>query len=593
MEEDELPSAAMHAGKRRWLVVVGGNVALLVVMLGVPWLRGHLRTRALLRAFASYGACLFDGRPRDDPGLGMPPGHEARFATRVEREPGFASRCDTALSALAPEPAIFILPGLKVAEGDLRAAAALVREQLATLATRTPGEALSIKPLAAIERLRAGLANHALASGRLEAPDAEAFRLSQARDLPTPTRLPLATGAGAALALWGSDAELHALAIDRAGISYAQLRAGKIEQTRTPRPKLLEASVPAGVPSAFVWAMPKSRCDARQGGCADKALGVAGIRLPIAETPAPRWLGAHPGGRPDRSVLRGEDGVRVAAMRADGDVELRTFTLAPGHDPASADLPPLAAAAIAPVHAPGDPLLLLSAGRPRLLLAQRDGDAARVVELTDSDVQLRARLEGAGTPWLVGCDDGAELGLAFGHENALVLAALRGDEVVAFPPVEVALRDVIDEADPARDRVVRLCVGPARALALALDRRGKLLRVQCLAGAERCEVAPVAAQVRTFAARVQGGRLVVAYASGAEAAQIRVRSDALDGQGESESSVPATCWSDARGMCGPPSLAEAGRRLLLAAREGADLRVLESADGGRTFSPLAGLSRYH
>ena len=594
MKDEELTSAALHAGKRRGLIIVAGNLLLLVVMLGVPWLRGYLRTRALLGTFAAYGACLYDGEPAQDPGLGMPAGHEARFATRVLREPGFVRRCDGVLEQLAPEPAIFILPGLKVAEADLRAAVSLLREQLAPLSARVPGAPLPIKPLQAIERLRAGLANHATAAGMRVAPPEEAFRLSSTDSLPTPTRVPLATGAGASIMLWGSDDELHALALDRAGISYAQLRAGKLEQTRSPRPKLLESATPAHLPRDFVWAMPRARCDARTGGCADKALGIAGIRLPVSAPPVPRWLGAHPRGRVDRSIVRSDARIAVVAERADGGSELREFTLAPEAEiGAPADMPPLDATRVWPSHADGEPLLLALQGEPRVLLARHADQGVSLVELTSEAQRPLAALTGQGAAWLTGCSDDTSLRVAFGHDEGMVLVALRDGALTVSSPVTLPLRDVIDAHAAARDRVVAVCGQDTRMRAVVHDRRDRLWSVACPAEGGACALEPVASRVRSFAVRAHAGRLVVAYAGDGTASQIRVRSLALDVPTPGEEQVPAVCWSDARGLCGPPLLAEAGRRLLLAALEGGDLRVLESADAGRTWRQLAGLSRYH
>jgi hypothetical protein len=42
-------------------------------------------------------------------------------------------------------------------------------------------------------------------------------------------------------------------------------------------------------------------------------------------------------------------------------------------------------------------------------------------------------------------------------------------------------------------------------------------------------------------------------------------------------------------MCGTPTLIRDAQRLVLAARDGADLLALESTDLGRTFSTLSGL----
>jgi hypothetical protein len=58
-----------------------------------------------------------------------------------------------------------------------------------------------------------------------------------------------------------------------------------------------------------------------------------------------------------------------------------------------------------------------------------------------------------------------------------------------------------------------------------------------------------------------------------------------------EEQVPAVCWTDARGLCSTPTLASIGERVLLGAREGTDLRVLESADAGLTWAPMKGLAK--
>jgi hypothetical protein len=53
--------------------------------------------------------------------------------------------------------------------------------------------------------------------------------------------------------------------------------------------------------------------------------------------------------------------------------------------------------------------------------------------------------------------------------------------------------------------------------------------------------------------------------------------------------VPAACWDDDTGLCGAPELAARNGRFVLVTREGTDLRVLESLDGGASWSALAGL----
>jgi hypothetical protein len=141
--------------------------------------------------------------------------------------------------------------------------------------------------------------------------------------------------------------------------------------------------------------------------------------------------------------------------------------------------------------------------------------------------------------------------------------------------------------------VLPLCGLGAAARALVLDRRDRLLLASCPAelAEASCQVTPLAASVRTFTALGRGERVVVAYAGDGEQAQVRVRSLALSAPSDAVEQVPAVCWSDFKGLCGAPMLARVGERLLLGAREGTDLRVLESADEGQSWLPLKGLGK--
>ena len=593
MAEDDL-TGDLHAGKRRVLIVVGGNAALFLVMIGLPWLRGYLRTRALWQAFGAFGACLFGGRVAPDPGLGVPLGYESHFATRALDNPSWASQCNDELAALAPPDATFLMPGVKVAENDLRAAVKLVKGELAPLSARAPGTRLASRPLRAIERLRAGLANHTSATGAVAVPERDAFTFEKtAHVLPTPTRLPLYAGANALVSLWGSDVELSALATDQTGISYVHVRDGQLEQTRTARPKLLEAALPRGLPSSFVWAMPRARCAERASGCADKALGVANVSLPVSDLPPPRWLGAHPSGRIDRSLWRSAERVVVAAQTSQQSTEVRDFTLDLAADAkGTADMPPLAPTHKWSVTAPGDPLLLSLAGEPVVLMAQASAQKTQLSRVLPDAVNVLAELPGEGKAWATGCADEDALTLAFGHEHALVLASLSRDgSFTSHEPVSVELLDVLSERDVARDRAVVLCGMHAGQSLVVQDKRDRLLLVSCTAETPRCRVEPLAASVRSFAVLARADRLILAYAGDGENSQIRVRSLLLASPGSAEERVPAVCWSDAKGLCGAPVLARVGERAILGAREGTDLRVLESADDGQSWLPLRGLGK--
>lgn len=589
MDADDLPEAReLHAKKRRWLVVVGGNLTVLIVMLGVPWLRGYLRTRALWQAFGVYGACLYDGETVPSPGLGMPVGHEAQFATRALREPSFYARCDEALSALAPGEVTFLAPAVKAAETDLRGAVALVKGELLPLSQRTPGTRLSRRPLAALERLRAALASHTRATGAVDVPERDAFALPKGGDvLPTPARLPLGESGLAQVALWSEADTLHAFALAATAVSSLSLRDGTIWTGRLTRPKLLEAALPSEAPRMLVWAMARGRCLERATGCSDKTAGIAPLVSPLSELPAPRWLGAHPSGRPDRTMVIDEARVWVLAERRDG-AELREFTLDGGAS--RDDETPLAATRTGPTVPLGSSLLLVHAGTPRVLAASALDGAAVLSEQTVDGARPIGTHEGKGDPWLVGCTDPAGLALAFGDDTGLRLARLGADGTTTLSEsIALALRDVVHINDVRRDRVLRVCGTPGQEVALVRDAGDQLALVRCRSG-EPCRVERLGSGVYGIGARIFGTRLIVAYAGAGESSQVRVRAIALDQPVSDEEVVPAVCWSDGEGLCGLPQLTQRGAHVLLATRSGADLSLLESADG-LTWSTLRGLQK--
>ena len=87
VQRADLPDVAafaeLQAKKRRVLLTLLGNLVLLVLMVGGPWLRGYLRARDSWQAFGRYTACLYGGSPSPEPGLGLPLGSEAYFADLV------------------------------------------------------------------------------------------------------------------------------------------------------------------------------------------------------------------------------------------------------------------------------------------------------------------------------------------------------------------------------------------------------------------------------------------------------------------------------------------------------------------------------
>lgn len=599
MQRADLPDVAdfaqLQAKKRRFLLALLGNLILLVLMVGGPWLRGYLRARDSWGRFARFTACLYGGRPSPEPGLGLPHGSEAHFAARVfEHAADWPERCKRPLAALRPNEPIFLLPGVKRAEGDVRAAVELVQNELKSLAVRVPGERLSTRPLRALEHLRSALSRQALEAGVLDVPDAEAFRRAPGGGLPIPTRVPIYASSDARISIWGADSDFHALAIDHTGVSYVRVGGGGLEQSRLPRPKLLEAFLPGHEQGWLVWAMPRARCRERAAGCSQKTLGLAPLSLPLAALPAPRWFGAHPAGRVDRSLWVRGGRALVAAELADRQLEVRELQL-PAADvtvDSASDLPPLPAAATWRGTTAGDPWIVEIGGEPWVLAVRSGERATELVRLTPQGVQVLAQQAPDAGAWIVGTPCAGGVSFGFGNRSTLVLGAIAADGKLALhPALPLALEAVVHDADAANDRVRSVCRTDGL-LALARDAKDNLRAVSCAADpAVPCQSRIVAGGVQTFAALVLEDQVLVAYAGAKNLAQLRLQTLAPDGTSRGPERAPAPCWAPSGGLCGTPLLEQVGARVLLGVREGTDLMVLESADQGASWQPLRGLKR--
>jgi hypothetical protein len=125
-------------------------------------------------------------------------------------------------------------------------------------------------------------------------------------------------------------------------------------------------------------------------------------------------------------------------------------------------------------------------------------------------------------------------------------------------------------------------------LASVLDAQHTLWTVFCPLQGDSCEVQRVASGIDRHAALQTEDSILFAYAGAAEAPQIYTRSVDLRGVPTSPQQTPSTCWLPRSGMCGAPTLARLGQRVVLAARDGTDLAALESPDLGHSWQPLHG-----
>ena len=185
--------------------------------------------------------------------------------------------------------------------------------------------------------------------------------------------------------------------------------------------------------------------------------------------------------------------------------------------------------------------------------------------------------------WVTGCAEQGGVGYAAGNGATLSIGRINEVGPRSFAPLALATRDVIHESDPRRDRVQRLCRNEG-ALAVVLTTESELLVVWCEDSEPSCRSLSVSKGVSSFAALSDPQGVLLAYAGDADAPQIFVRRLDLRRGALTPARIAAPCWASSRGLCGQPILERLGARVLLGARQGTDLLLLESGDEGATWT---------
>lgn len=564
--DDLEDTAPLRPNLRPLLYAVVANLVFGGALLGWPYLRGRDRAEEAAPAFARFAACLFDGEVAERPGITLPRGERARFATLVVRgDADWPARCRDELARVSPEPAIFLFPGVKSAEERVRAEVARLDRELAAIDREDPR--VPAAPLDTLARLQGALSEHIRAAGVEVVATREAIVLGEGDDLPAPSIVPTQMGADR----WWIALEGRALlvqSVDAASIGRVRVEDGRIDTRRARRPRLVSGMVGAD-PPWVIWSTPEGQCDDDAEGCAQRAMGVAALLEDRQRLAPSAWLHAHPAGDPADAVHVEGGAMFVAALGGEG-LALRRFALP----------------------------------EPAADASQRGADLERAIEVEDATVR-----------WIAG-DPPV---LAWAGEGGGTLAAREDAEVAALETP--GGRATLTAAGRAEDgwvvvagerelRVRRAAGGPSHAVALGPRPPGRgAVRVVCGAG-EGCAAAHVlvlrdralsratcdesgcaepervAEGVGLFDAAAFGEAVLVAWSSGAG---LPVRLTRLDASG-AHTSIPAACWDTEDGLCGEPRLAADAERAVLVTRRGADLRVLESEDG-RRFRALRGLSQ--
>jgi hypothetical protein len=588
-------SPPFRRGKRLWMGVLVLHAALAVGLAGGPWLRGRLRAAEARARFAEFAACLWGGAVAPGAGLGLPEGEELRFADRVlHGPPEWPGACRDPLRRVASSPAWMLFPDVKqaeavVAEAVARADAALVDVEQSRGQVAHAHVSLTLHRK--VEHLLAALAHLASASGARGVLTAPAVTLAERGALVSPTRVPLDVARDVLPRIGVRGDGLVAVAMDRRTLTRVRVGGGGMTLQRVRRPSLVQAVVhgPEGRPWA-VWAMPEARCVREEGACAGRATGVARLARGDARLADPVWLAAHPMGDPARAVHVGNEGgdvvVWMVARAIDGGAQVVRFELPLDGEAAEKEAPLEPVAPWPPVPSSGSAFEWLDGSPPRLLMAsEQEGQVALTAwepEALGSLGEIAGR-SGQGSVWLQTCVHREGVWVVFGQGDALAAVQLANQE--EEPPVPPSRPAPLSQFGGPPSSLA--CDG-ARLHAVRLRPSGDGLVVASCAPSE-CQV-PVAvdAPARHVAAVREGEVTVVAFAAGArDHVQVGVLTD--DGGLQGPPRVVAPCFGSDGGMCGAPVLAARNGRVVLGARDGGDLLLVETVNGGRTWLPMRGL----
>ncbi len=548
--DPEVAKLAAQAKRRRRLIlaIFGGNALVFALLVGGPYVRGRHRAMAGREAFGELAACLWGGRLADDPGLSLPPGEEQAYIDAFRSAPeNWPMHCADELAEVPPDEIFWLFPDTRHAEGEVRRAAAMVREELEAAEGAGRGGTVPSRPRLAVQRLQAALTIWSEEADVYIGLEDPLIELPEASETLRPERVPLRAAEDANLWMEPRGDGLEIRAMDERGISWVRVGGGRVDMRRLRKPALVDAFGASERWPLLVWRTPDERCAPE---CARQASGVAFLTDDTDVTPDPVWVGAHPAGPTETHVRAdGEGNVWVVAATLGEDETrgraLRSFpaALAPAEPEEDAEPPtedegprPVAAAESTELLGYGPAVILpggavhQAAGTPVFRgswLAVREGATTTVHR-----VKEESALERVGT--IAEAAEGLDIA---GDEASAVVLVPREDGVAVF---------------------------------------------RCGDG---CTELGVIAEAEHSRAAVLGEAVVVAYQRGDDP-QIRVARWA--GGEATDVPAPAACTSDEGGFCGPAVLGARGGRLALGARDGSDLWVIETRDGA-SWQPLAGL----
>ena len=574
----DLDEAGLRLNLRPWAVGLAVNLLVGATLLGYPYFRGTQRAEAVPPRFAAFAGCFYQADPVDRPGLGLPPGERARYASLVlGDDPDWPERCIEPLRAVSPEESLFLFPNVKNAEAQVRAAVELMADELEELAERRSrgDRRVPDRPMRAMSTLRGALAELGVSSGvsALSADrDAVVIEPGADDDLAIASIVPLHVSVGGPWSIAMEDGALLAGVMDSRAVAWVRVGDGGVEQRATRRPSLVSGMLGARATPWLLWTTSSTTCEESEEGCVNRATGLAAF-LEDRQTLEPMmWLGAHPLGAPERSAHVGDGVVHILALD-DAGARVMRFSIPEPEVRAlgeEIEVPQITAEGQWSITPGEGASFLWIEGEPlRLLFASEAGGGLLpiVEEATITPLEVPPGHDpqvAACGPWrAIATDRGARV-----HRDGGVAHAT---DAAIVPP------------EPRR---LALSCRAGRASLWTLDERTLTRHVCTAAGCGAAQV--VDDDVAAFDVATHGEATLLATTSDREEGLVRLIRYGADG---TESSVPAPCWTDpVDGLCGEPRLASDGEVLAIVTRQGENLRVVASRDG-RTFGALAGLEQ--
>jgi len=304
--------------RRVWAGVILGNAAVLVLMIGGPYMRARARATHGRERFAELVACMWGGTPVERPGLVLPEGEREHYVDRFREVPEWPRGCIDELEAIVPDEATVLLPGAKSAEAEARRAVSMVRQELE--AVDRAEDVVPSRPALAVQRLVAALSLWAEAADVTVRVHEPAVRFDEEARTVAPERIPYRAARDAEVVLRPSGDGVELVAMDARGISWVSVGGGSAMPRRLRRPGTVQGFLHAeGL--WLVWHTPAERC---VDGCGRRAMGLRRLPEDVVRIADPVWYAAHPL-RTDALRIEGDSAWVLA--EAESGVALRRFAL--------------------------------------------------------------------------------------------------------------------------------------------------------------------------------------------------------------------------------------------------------------------------